>query len=167
MAEHPGWTDTPDSRRTRRPYSIEILPRLPRDRRRQTRSRLAKPASLSGRSDARTRDFTGFLRPERVREREALARPRHDYTLALTVRGVASSSDPQRKARAANRRGSLRKSTDTSLAETPGHCVRLGRSTALVQCALGAPAAAPGLPECVPQKPPLERAELAQNSHIP
>ncbi|KYN06555.1 hypothetical protein ALC62_02634 [Cyphomyrmex costatus] len=48
-------------------------------------------------------------------------RPRCNYSLALTVRGVVSSSDPQ-EGTGRNVRITLQ-STDTSLAEMPGHCV--------------------------------------------
>lgn len=47
--------------------------------------------------------------------------PRRNYSLALTVRGVISSSDPQ-EGTGRNVRITPQ-STDTSLAETPGHCV--------------------------------------------
>ncbi|KYM91426.1 hypothetical protein ALC53_01494 [Atta colombica] len=82
--------------------------------------------------DERNRETAGMNRKPRKSRRWAHSRTRRDYSLALTVRGVVSSSDPQ-EGTGRNVRITPQ-STDTSLAETPGHCVSdLVGSTALVR----------------------------------
>ncbi|KYN11731.1 hypothetical protein ALC57_16130, partial [Trachymyrmex cornetzi] len=97
------------------------------DRRRvfqSSRSRL--PSGPTG----RVRKFCGVLAAEVTEMPDS--RARRDYSLALTVRGVISSSDPQ-EGTSLNVRITPQ-STDTSLVETPGHCVSdLVASTALVR----------------------------------